>query len=136
MALAHIVTELSRANRLGSVTLVHVDHQLRDDSAADAQVVAELGRSIGAQVVIRKADVDRDRASLEGAARAARYEVLSAVADELHAKLVLLAHTASDQAETVLMRILRGTGVAGLAGIPARAWQVCQTAPGRDARRD
>jgi len=66
-----------------------------------------------------KVEVER-RASLEAAARDARYQALRKIARDLSIRWVLLAHTASDQAETVLMRVLRGTGLIGLAGIPPR----------------
>jgi tRNA(Ile)-lysidine synthase len=69
--------------------------------------------------VVRRVTVAR-RASLEAAAREARYAALDALADELGLACVLVGHTARDQAETVLLRLLRGTGPAGLAAIPAR----------------
>jgi tRNA(Ile)-lysidine synthase len=117
--LADIAMALSRAGRLGPVTLAHVDHGLRPESSRDAEQVRELARAGGAQFALRRVVVDTSRASLEEAAREARYAALDSIADEVGAAWVLLAHTASDQAETVLMRILRGTGVAGLAGMAA-----------------
>jgi tRNA(Ile)-lysidine synthase len=69
--------------------------------------------------VVRRVAVGK-AASLEAAARAARYAALDAVADELGLAVVLLGHTARDQAETVLLRVLRGTGPAGLAAMAAR----------------
>src|SRR5262249_44743955 len=82
-----------------------------------AAAVAGWARARGAAAVVRRVEVAR-RASLEAAARDARYSALEAVADELGLAAVLLGHTARDPAETVLMRIVRGTGPAGLAGIP------------------
>lgn len=118
-ALAHACLALARAGRLGAVTLLHVHHGLRDDADRDAEVVRALALQGGARAVIREARVDRERASLEAAARDARYAVLDALAVELGLRWIVVAHTASDQAETVLMRVMRGTGVVGLAGIPA-----------------
>jgi tRNA(Ile)-lysidine synthase len=69
--------------------------------------------------VIRRVEVAR-RSSLEAAARTARYAAFEALADELGLACVMLGHTARDQAETVVLRLLRGTGPAGLAAIPAR----------------
>ena len=69
--------------------------------------------------MIRRVDVVR-RSSLEAAARDARYAALDALADELGLACVLVGHTARDQAETVVLRLLRGTGPAGLAAIPVR----------------
>jgi tRNA(Ile)-lysidine synthase len=118
-ALACAVAELGRHRRLAGATLIHVDHGLREGSAADGERVAELSRELGLGYRRARVQVER-RASLEAAAREARYAALEAIARELGDVCVLLAHTASDQAETVLMRMLRGAGVVGLAGIPFR----------------
>lgn len=114
MALADAaITEAGAAN----VVVIHVDHALSPGSAAIAEAVAAWARDQGAAAVVRRVDVER-RASIEAAARDARYAALDALADELGLAWILLGHTARDQAETVLMRIVRGTGPAGLAGIP------------------
>ena len=118
--LADAAMALHRRGVVGPVTLLHVDHGLREQSADEANVVAALAGAGGGQLVRLRVDVDRERASLEGAARDARYAALDSAATELGLQWVLTAHTASDQAETVLMRIMRGTGVAGLRGIPER----------------
>lgn len=121
---ADVAADLAAAGRLGAVTLLYVDHGLRAGSAADAEIVHRLARSLSARApVASRAEavtVDRDRASLEAAARDARYACLERVARDIQAAVVILGHTASDQAETVLMRVIRGTGVAGLAAIPLR----------------
>jgi tRNA(Ile)-lysidine synthase len=118
--LAHVAMLLCRRGRLGPVTLIHVDHGLRSGSAAEGALVARLAASGGAEVVRVRASVNRGRASLEEAARDARYAALDRVADERELAAVLVAHTASDQAETVLLRLVRGTGVAGLAAMALR----------------
>ena len=102
-----------------NVVVVTIDHGLREGSADVAEQVAAWARGQGAAAVVRRVEVAR-KGSLEAAARDARYAALSAVADELGLAAVLLGHTARDQAETVVMRILRGTGPAGLVGIPRR----------------
>lgn len=99
------------------VVVLTIDHGLHAESARVADAVAAWGRARGAAAVIRRVDVKR-RASREAAAREARYAALEQLADELGLVAILLGHTARDQAETVLMRIVRGTGPAGLAGIP------------------
>lgn len=105
-----------RARGPSRVELVYIDHGLRDATSRDRDAVAALAERLGCAQRAVSVGVARDVASLEGAARRARYAAL----DRLPHDWVLLGHTASDQAETVLMRILRGTGVAGLAGIPER----------------
>lgn len=125
-ALAHAAMDLAARGRLGPITLAYVDHQLRPDSAADGQKVAALAARGGAGAVTVAVSVDRDRRSLEEAAREARYRALTELADRRGVVAILVAHTADDQAETVLMRIVRGTGVAGLAGIPARRGRIAR----------
>jgi tRNA(Ile)-lysidine synthase len=120
-ALAHAAMALARAGRLGPVTLCYVDHQLRPDSAADGGVVSALARAGGADAAIVTVEVPRTGGSLEAAARTVRYQALER---EAAGRTILVGHTARDQIETVLMRMLRGTGVAGLAGIPARRGRI------------
>ena len=101
-----------------NVVVIHIDHGLSPRSAEVGEAVAAWARGQGAAVLVRRIEVKR-RASLEAAARDARYAALDAIRIEIGASHILLGHTARDQAETILMRIVRGTGPAGLAGIPA-----------------
>jgi tRNA(Ile)-lysidine synthase len=116
IALADAVIACARA---ANVVIVIIDHGLRTGSADVADQVAAWARGQGAAAVVRRVAVE-PRASIEAAARDARYAALAEIADELGLAAILLGHTARDQAETVLMRVLRGTGPAGLAGIPRR----------------
>ena len=102
----------------------HLDHGLRGEaSAADARFVAQTFRALGIPLTSGSADVQayraRHRTSLEEAAREVRYDFLARVATERGADSVALGHTADDQAETVLMHVVRGSGLAGLAGMDA-----------------
>jgi tRNA(Ile)-lysidine synthase len=99
-----------------SLSVLYVDHGLRPDSSADGDFVRLIGARLGVPVVVSNVRVGRG--SVEAAARAVRYAALEAAADRAGASRVALGHTSDDQAETVLMRLLEGAGVRGLAGIP------------------
>jgi len=125
VCLLYLLQALSRP--LGfKLQVAHLDHMLRKDSARDAEFVRRLGFKLGIPVIIGKINVKEldKRGSLEEIARDARLGFLFKVAKDIQADKIALAHNLDDQAETVLMRILRGTGLYGLAGIlPKR--QLC-----------
>lgn len=127
----------------------HVDHALRPDSNEDARFVAELARELGADFYVQRVAVERRGRSLEEAARQARRAALAQMAASAGARAIALGHTAGDQAETVLMRLLGGTGLSGLAAMrpwsppwwrpllalgreELRAWLVAQGHPWRE----
>jgi tRNA(Ile)-lysidine synthase len=107
--------------RLGAGRLVaaHLNHQLRAEADADRQFVGELCGRLGILCELGHTTIDPRKINdgIEAAARAARYEFLERTAERLGARFVATAHTADDQAETILHRIVRGTGIRGLAGI-------------------
>ena len=96
----------------------HVDHQLRPGSAADADACEVSCRALG--VPLYRVQVSVGPGNLQSAARRARYAALRRVAGESGAKLIATGHTRTDQAETVILRLVRGAGARGLAGIPPR----------------
>lgn len=106
----------------GRIVVAHFHHGLRGAAADDdAAFVADLARQLGLECEIGRAapgELAPRQRGREGAARHARYEFFRAVAGQCGARFVVTAHTADDQVETLLQRLLRGTGVAGLAGIP------------------
>ena len=111
------------------VSVVHFNHRLRGKaSEADEKFVAALAEKLGVTLHIGRADVagkaKSERANLEDAARRARYDFFERLAEQGVVDLVVTAHTMDDQAETVLAHILRGTGIAGLAGIHPVAGRV------------
>jgi tRNA(Ile)-lysidine synthase len=115
VALLHLLHALAPSWRL-TLHVVHVDHGLRPESAADAAFVRDLGARLGVPVEVERVHVGPG--SVEAAARAARYAALEAWAERLGAARIAVGHTLDDQAETVLMRMLDGAGVRGLAAIP------------------
>lgn len=106
--------------------VAHLDHALRTDSADDAAFVADAAAALGVGFEIRRTDVAAlartDGRSIEDAARQARYQFLSDVAPP--SALIATAHTADDAAETVVLNLLRGSGLAGARGIPPRRGNV------------
>jgi tRNA(Ile)-lysidine synthase len=100
-------------------TAVYVDHGLRPDSAADGAVVAAHADVLGAASATTTVAV-APGSNLEARARSARYAALESMRAALGASDVLVGHTADDQAETVLLNFVRGSGSAGLAGMAVR----------------
>ena len=122
VALVRALHEL-RGEGEGRLVVAHFNHGLRGaESDGDQAFVEELGRELGVRVVVGRSEGAKERGSegerSEESLRELRYEFLARVADEAGARFVATAHTADDQVETVLHNILRGTGLAGLAGIP------------------
>ncbi len=97
---------------------VIVDHQLIPESNSVALNAKKQCEELGIQeVIIKKVNVEQNHEGLEAAARIARYEAFENVLHETNAQAILLAHTQDDQAETVLMRLTRGSGAKSLSGM-------------------
>jgi tRNA(Ile)-lysidine synthase len=123
-ALLLALDELIKANRLSfKLTVAHLDHGLRKASKDDALWLKNLASELGYESVSRRAHVRKRAAkttdNLEQAARRARYEFLTTLAKRKASTLVLTAHTLDDQAETILLRLLRGSAAEGLSGMEA-----------------
>ena len=131
VALLHLLATLA-AERSLRLHVLHVDHGLRPESSRDAQFVLDLSARLGVPADVVNVVIPSG-ASLEAAARAARYGALEATADRVGARRIAVGHTADDQAETVLMRMFGGAGVRGLAGIPPVRGRVVR--PLLDVRR-
>ena len=100
------------------LTVAHVDHGIHPDSVQVAEIVRALAAEYGLPFIARRLALGPDTS--ETTARAARYRVLEAMRREAGAGFIATAHHADDQAETVLMRALRGSGPAGLAAMTGR----------------
>src|SRR5262245_55021255 len=126
VALAWLLAELSARDRGPAVAgLIHLNHQLRGaESDTDEAFCRQLVRRLHVPIETARVDVAahaRDaRVSIEVAAREARYAFFETAAASLGATLVATGHTLDDQAETVMLRVIRGAGTRGLSGIRAR----------------
>ena len=105
---------LARGPRLVAVT---VDHGLRAEAAAEAREVKRLARTLDLEHRTLRWTGPKPKTGLPAAARSARYRLLAKAARQSGATHILTAHTRDDQAETLLMRMLRGSGIAGLAAM-------------------
>lgn len=127
VALLHLLTRVQDAWAL-DLLVAHLDHNLRPESAADARFVAELAERWGLPFESARlpAEALAQQGNLEAAARQARYRFLAQIAARRQAEtpgcavVIAVAHTANDQAETVLMNLIRGSGLDGLAGMPPK----------------
>lgn len=117
VVLLHLLVATSELHRLDLV-VAHFDHGIHPASAEVASAVRALADRYGLRCEHGRGALGADAG--ETAARAARYAWLEATRFQLGAELVITAHHADDQVETVLMRALKGSGPAGLAGMPAR----------------
>ena len=107
----------------GRLVAATVDHQLRRESADEAQFVGEICHNLGVPHIILTPD-KKISGNIQSSARAARYALLERAADAQDCQHIATAHHADDQLETLLMRLARGSGVDGLSGIRARNGRV------------
>jgi tRNA(Ile)-lysidine synthase len=121
-ALLHVLWRLRDSWNL-KLYIAHLNHGIRgEDAAADAQLVEALGAKLGIPVHVRELDIPgiarQTGRSEEEAGRIARYQLYEELADEVGASRIAVGHHGDDQAETVLMNLIRGAGLRGLSGIP------------------
>ncbi|MFC2042855.1 tRNA lysidine(34) synthetase TilS [Chloroflexota bacterium] len=108
-----------------NIIVAHFDHCMRSESRAEAQVVRKTAEDMGIPFLLGQKDVVRyaetHRLSLEEASRVARYDFIFHQAERLGVDAVAIGHNADDQVETVLMHLLRGSGLSGLRGMSYRS---------------
>jgi tRNA(Ile)-lysidine synthase len=116
ICLLHVLHELGY-----HLVVVHVNHHLRPESDQEANFVAQFTHGLGVDCHLRQVDVlsyaEEQSLSVEESARDLRYQVLFEEAQGACAEVVMVAHNANDQVETILLHLLRGTGLAGLCGM-------------------
>jgi tRNA(Ile)-lysidine synthase len=123
MALLHIIRLLSLESGF-SIVAAHINHGLRPQAGQEQEFVEEHCRSLNIPCYVKTIDVRelarQTKTSLEDAGRQARYGYFNELLQELHADAIATAHHQDDQAETVLLHLLRGAGMQGLRGIMPR----------------
>lgn len=122
LALLHVLLSLRKPLEMGRITILHFDHRLRgEDSDADRAFVEATAQTLGLPCLSERQDVLeyhlQNHISLEMAARACRHRFFRDAMERLGARRLALGHTANDQAEEVLLRLLRGAGPSGTAGM-------------------
>ncbi|KRE16884.1 hypothetical protein ASE63_14295 [Bosea sp. Root381] len=120
VALLALLAEWARETSRPALHAATVDHGLRPESGEEAAGVAALVARLGVQHSILRWDDPKPTTGLQERARAARYALLAQEAQRLGGAVLVTAHTQDDQAETLLMRLARGSGPAGLAGMRER----------------
>ena len=110
------------------MSLAHLNHRLRCSAARDEQFCRELANRVGLPIAVESIDVasyaQTQRLSVEDSARRLRYDFLARVAESVSADRIAVGHTRDDQAETFLLKLIRGAGLTGLGGIYPRRGKV------------
>lgn len=130
MVLLHVLWSLNQRYLYGwHLHVVHLNHNFRgEESRQDATFVGEFCQTIGVDCSLFERDVTgymkEHQLGVQEAARLVRYDLLAEEAQRFGAAKVVVAHHADDQVETILFRLLRGTGLKGLAGMQPRRWLI------------
>ena len=130
MALLFSLAELSRLEESPSVAVAHIEYDLRPEASCDREFVVQHAKQLGfpcywKKVCVPEASRAQQGVGTEAVARKLRYDFFTQLAFEIGARHVAVGHTRDDQAETILHRLLRGTGLGGVAGM-AGARELCE----------
>ena len=127
VALLHILQYLRGKYRV-MLTAAHLDHAIRSESSADREFCRRLCRRLEIKLHSRRFDIiaraKDDKLSVEEAGREARYKYFHSLCEKYSYDKIATGHTADDNAETVIFNITRGSGLRGIAGIPAKRGKI------------
>ena len=123
ISLLYALYSLKDELKISSIYVAHLNHLIRKEEAfLDQKYVENLSKNLGLLCLSESADVEayaaQNKLSMEEAGRDLRYKFYADTADKVKANKIVLGHTADDMVETFLMRLLRGSGLKGLTGIP------------------
>ena len=128
VALLFILRDLAENGGFSIAAVAHLNHQLRPTADRDEQFCRDLAGRLGVRIVVKNDDVKGyahgRKLSIEDAARRIRYDFMEQAADALDAGRIAVGHTQDDQAETFLLKLIRGAGLTGLGGIHPRRGRV------------
>jgi tRNA(Ile)-lysidine synthase len=128
VALLFLLRELAENGNFTVTGVAHLNHRLRPCSDRDEAFCRDLAARAGLRIVVQSEDVKgyarRRNLSVEDAARRIRYDFMEQTADALPADRIAVGHTQDDQAETFLLKLIRGAGLTGLAGIHPRRGRI------------
>ena len=120
MTLLNVLYNL-RENLKINIVVAHINHMLREEADSETEYVQNFCKNINIECFVKRADINniskKKKVSTELAGRNARYDFFEEIAQKVNANKIATAHTANDNAETVLMNLMRGSGTSGLKGI-------------------
>ncbi len=128
VALLFLLRDLAENGRFDVAGIAHLHHQLRVSADRDEAFCRGLAARLGLRIDVKKEDVKgyarRRKLSVEDAARTIRYDFMERAADSLEADRIAVGHTQDDQAETFVLKLIRGAGLTGLGGIHPRRGRI------------
>ena len=124
ISLLHILNKFYKNNILDfEIIVAHVNHQIREEANDDEEYVREYCDKNNIEFYAKRIDVikyaNNNKMGLEEAGRKIRYDFFDEILEKEHANKIAIAHNKNDKAETIIMNIIRGTGISGLRGIEA-----------------
>lgn len=125
ITLLNVLLEIKKENKIDfDMVVCHVNHMIREEAISDEEYVLEFCKKYNIECFVKRIEVEKiakqEKIGTEEAGRIVRYEFFNEILEKTESNKIATAHTANDNAETVLMNIIRGSGTAGLKGIEAK----------------
>lgn len=121
MCLLNAIYDLKEILRIKKIAIVHINHMLREEAEEETQYVKKFAENKNIDFFVKYVDIkkisENNKIGEEEAGRKERYKFFEEIAEKINANKIAIAHNYNDNAETILMHLMRGTGISGLAGI-------------------